>query len=97
MRLATTDGRFVQFPSFLGRQISQDFFAFIQAQPLQEPDLLHLQHAIVSASHQEPSFLVGTAIGMGINSAMNIQITKQIGGGVNERSYYWGEPERAPH
>ena len=42
----TTDGRLVQFPSFPGRQFSQDFFAFLQAQPLQEPDLLHLQHAI---------------------------------------------------
>ena len=38
----TTDGRLVQFPSFPGRQFSQDFFAFIQAQPLQELDLLHL-------------------------------------------------------
>ena len=37
---ATTDGRLVQFPSFPDRQLSQDFFAFIQAQPLQEPDLL---------------------------------------------------------
>ena len=39
-------GRLVQFPSFPGRQLSQDFFAFTQAQPLQEPNLLHLQHAI---------------------------------------------------
>ena len=37
---ATTDGRLVQFPSFPDRQFSQDFFAFIQVQPLQEPDLL---------------------------------------------------------
>ena len=35
-----------QFPSFPGRQFSQIFFAFTQAHPLQEPDLLHLQHAI---------------------------------------------------
>ena len=33
-----------------------------------------------------PSFLVGKAIAMGIHSAMNIQITKQIGGGVNGES-----------
>ena len=32
---------------------------------------------------EEPSFLVGTAIAMGIYSAMNIQINTQIGGGVN--------------
>lgn len=44
----TTGGRLVQLPSFPGRQFSQDFFAFTQAQPLQEPDLLHLQHAIFS-------------------------------------------------
>ena len=37
---------------------------------------------------EEPSFLVGTAIIMGIHSGMNIRITKQIGGGVNEWSYY---------
>ena len=36
---------------------------------------------------EEPSFLVGTAIAMGIYSAINIQITKQIGGGVNGWSY----------
>ena len=39
-------GRLEQFPSFPGRQLSQNLFAFTQAQPLQEPDLLHLQHAI---------------------------------------------------
>ena len=39
--------RLEQFPSFPGKQLSQDFFAFTQAQPLQEPDLLHLQHAIL--------------------------------------------------
>ena len=43
----TAGWRLVQFPSFPGRQLSQDFFAFLQAQPLQEPDLLHLQHAIL--------------------------------------------------
>ena len=31
--------------------------------------------------------MVGTAILVGIHSAMNIQITKQIGGGVNGWSY----------
>ena len=36
---------------------------------------------------KEPSFLVGTAIARGIHSAMNIQIAKQIGGGVNGWSY----------
>ena len=41
-------GRLEQFPSFLGRQLSQNLFAFTQAHPLQEPDLLHLQHAILS-------------------------------------------------
>ena len=35
----------------------------------------------------EPSFLVGTAIAMGIYSAISIQITKQIGGGVNGWSF----------
>ena len=29
-------GRLVQFPSFPGRQLSQNLFAFTQAQPLQE-------------------------------------------------------------
>ena len=37
---------FAHFASFIGRQFVQDFFAFTQAQPLQKPDLLHLQHAI---------------------------------------------------
>ena len=36
----------------------------------------------------EPSFLVGTAIAMGIHSGMNIVITKHIGGGVSGWSYY---------
>ena len=40
-------GRLEQFPSFPGRQLSQNSFAFTQAQPLQEPDLLHLQQAIL--------------------------------------------------
>ena len=31
--------------------------------------------------------MVGTAIAMGIYSAINIQITEQIGGGVNGWSY----------
>ena len=43
-------GRLEQFPNFPGRQLSQNLFAFTQAQPLQEPDLLHLQHAILSKS-----------------------------------------------
>ena len=34
--------RLEQFPSFPGKQLSQDFFAFTQAQPLQEPDLFSL-------------------------------------------------------
>ena len=42
------DGRFEQFPNFPGRQLSQNCFAFTQAQPLQDPDLLHLQHPIYS-------------------------------------------------
>ena len=38
---------------------------------------------------RSPAFwLVGTAIARGIHSAMNIQITKQSGGGVNGWSYY---------
>ena len=35
---------FRQVPSLLGRQLEHDFPAFTQAQPLQEPVLLHLQH-----------------------------------------------------
>ena len=35
----------IQLPSFLGRQLVQ-VFPFTQAQPLQEPVLLHLQHTI---------------------------------------------------
>lgn len=42
-------GRLEQFPSFPGRQLWQNLFAFTQAQPLQEHDLLHLQHAILSS------------------------------------------------
>ena len=37
---------FLQVPSLLGRQFLHDFLAFTQAQPLHEPDLLHLQHAM---------------------------------------------------
>ena len=48
-RRVAADGRLEQFPNFPGRQLSQDCFAFTQAQPLQEPDLLHLQHAIFSS------------------------------------------------
>ena len=48
--------RLEQFPSFPGRQLSQDFFAFTQAQPLQEPDLLHLQHAILPS--RDPSVCI---------------------------------------
>ena len=40
------DGRLEQFSNFPGRQLSQNCFAFTQAQPLQDPDLLHLQHPI---------------------------------------------------
>ena len=36
--------RLAQRPSFPGRQLKQVEFAFVQAQPLQEPVLLHLQH-----------------------------------------------------
>ena len=36
----------IQLPSFPGRQFVQVFPAFTQAQPLQEPVLLHLQHTI---------------------------------------------------
>ena len=43
-------GRLVQFLSFPGRQLLQDFIAFTQAQPLQEPVLLHLQHTILRNS-----------------------------------------------
>ena len=35
-----------QCPSLPGRQLTQVFLAFTQAQPLQWPDLLHLQHTI---------------------------------------------------
>ena len=44
--LLAAEERLKQFPNFPGRQLSQDCFAFTQAQPLQEPVLLHLQHAI---------------------------------------------------
>ena len=40
----------VQDPSLLGRQFAQGFLAFTQAQPLQEPVLLHLQHGMVQLS-----------------------------------------------
>ena len=50
-RLAA-DGRLEHFPNFPGRQLSQDCFAFTQAQPLQEPVLLHLQHAILTRQFQ---------------------------------------------
>ena len=36
--------RFSHRPSFPGRQFMQVVFAFVQAQPLQVPVLLHLQH-----------------------------------------------------
>ena len=36
---------------------------------------------------RSPAFLVGTTMLMGIYSAMNVRITKQIGGGVNGWSY----------
>ena len=39
-----------QCPSLLGRQLTQVFLAFTQAQPLQWPDLLHLQHTIANNS-----------------------------------------------
>ena len=42
-------GQLEQFHNFPGRQLSQNLFAFTQAQLLQEPDLLHLQHAILSS------------------------------------------------
>ena len=38
-----------QCPSLPGRQLTQVFLAFTQAQPLQWPDLLHLQHTIAYA------------------------------------------------
>ena len=41
---------FLQVPNLLGRQFIHDFPALTQAQPLHKPDLLHLQHAIQSAS-----------------------------------------------
>ena len=47
-RREAADWRLEQFPKFQGRQLSQHCFAFTQAQPLQEPDLLHLQHAILT-------------------------------------------------
>lgn len=42
---------FRQCPSLLGRQFVQGFPAFTQAQPLQEPLLLHLQQTIIP-SHE---------------------------------------------
>ena len=39
---------FMQVPSLLGRQLMQNFLAFTVAHPLQEPVLLHLQHAIAA-------------------------------------------------
>ena len=47
-RQEAADWQLQQFPNFPGRQLSQHCFAFTQAEPLQEPDLLHLQHAILS-------------------------------------------------
>ena len=38
---------FTQLPSLLGRQLMHCFPAFTQAQALQEPVLLHLQHTIL--------------------------------------------------
>ena len=40
----------MQDPSLLERQFAQGFPAFTQAQPLQEPVLLHLQHGMVQLS-----------------------------------------------
>ena len=37
---------FLQVPSLLGWQFVHGFPVFTQTQPLHEPDLLHLQHAI---------------------------------------------------
>ena len=51
-RREAADWRLEQFPNFPGRQLDRQLllhcFTFTQAQPLQEPDLLHLQHAILS-------------------------------------------------
>ena len=46
----------IQLPSFLGRQFVQVFPAFTQAQPLQEPVLLHLQHTIFRTHYQRREY-----------------------------------------
>ena len=50
-----------------------------------------LEHSPPRFCFEEPSFLVGTAIAMGIHSAVNIRATKQIWGWVNGCSYHWGK------
>ena len=49
------------------------------------------EHSPPKFCFEEPSFLVGTAIAMGIHSAVNIRATKQIWGWVNGCSYHWGK------
>ena len=46
--MGTLDVAFAQLPSLPGRQFTHDLPAFTQAQPLDRPVLLHLQHTIIS-------------------------------------------------
>ncbi len=52
------DEMLTQFPSFLGRQVVHDFPDFTQAHPLQEPVLLHRQHAIPLSCSKSSRFLL---------------------------------------
>ena len=54
LRVTAVVGPLTQLLCFLGRQFVQVFPAFTQAQPLQEPVLLHLQHAILCRAHRLP-------------------------------------------
>ena len=50
--MGTLDVAFAQLPSLPGRQFTHDLPAFIQAQPLDRPVPLHLQHTIISFTPQ---------------------------------------------
>ena len=52
--LALAAKRLTHIPSFPGRQFSHGFLAFTQAHREQEPDLLHLQHAMT----QQPDAII---------------------------------------
>ena len=57
MKLPLVVELLAQCPSLPGRQLSQVLLAFTQAQPLQKPDLLHLQHTIVHSSREAYTWL----------------------------------------